>query len=187
MKRLMKLMVVVAVAISPFLTGASASAQSGTCEIGYTGPNSENQCTMTYKCSVTQTNTNTVTISDQTNQEVASGSVGVTGNTGGGNATSGTVTNTSGTVFNVTITNPTPDTKECVATTTVPATNPETPKPTPTPTPTTSGGGQVMGMTLPAASTDNSETIFALVTGAFLLAISLGVSGVLWYRQHKML
>lgn len=181
MKRLMKLMVIVAIAISPFLTGASASALQGTCEIGYTGPNSENMCTMTYKCSVTESNTNTVRITTDDDQEVASGSVQNSGNTGGGSGTSGTVTNTSGTVINVTIKNPSTEAEACVATSTVPATNPpETPKPT-------TGGGEVKGMTLPSASADSAEQMTALVTGAFLLAAMVTVSGALWYRQHKML
>lgn len=186
MKRLIKLIgVAVALVIAPLLITASASAQQSTCEIGYTGPNSENMCTISYKCSVDVENSNSVKITDSTGQEAASGNVSNSGNNSGGNSTSGTVTNTNGTVFNVTIINASEEAPEtCTASRTVPAT--VTPTPT---TPTPSGQGQVQGaaVVLPATTADNEVQLTALIASAVFLTIALAVSAVLWYRQRKML
>ena len=184
MKKLInRVVAVVAIIVAPLLIGASASAQQATCEIGYTGPDSQNMCTISYTCSVDVENSNNVVIKDQTGQTAASGTVTNSGNTGTGGATSGTVSNDSGTVFNVTITNTTPDApKTCTATTSVPATQPETPTPT-TPT-TTSTEGQ--GMVLPATTADPLQ-VGAFIAAASALVVSLAASGVIWYRQHKSL
>lgn len=166
----------------PLLGGVSVSAQQATCDIGFTGPDSNNMCTSTttYSCEVTSTNT--VTITNQTTQEATSGTVTVTGNTTGGSGASGTVTNTSGTTFTVTITNPNPQAEQpgvCTASVVVPAEVPEEPV---TP-PNGQGGVEV----LPETSGDTTLQTTALIAGALALAAALSVGGVLWYRHHKAL
>lgn len=194
MRNLVKLIAVAAIAVLPLLSGSSAGAQQATCEIGFTGPNSNNQCvsTTTYECEVT--NTNTVVIRNESNQEVASGQVSVGGNTTGGTATSGTVTNTNGTTFSVTITNSAPESEEpgiCTATVVVPAT--ETPE-EPEPVVPAGGGGAAAGSggggqvaVLPATSADQMLATAALIATLTLAAAGASVGGVLWYRHHKAL
>ncbi len=182
MKKLLRKVFAVAVlTLSPFLIGASASA--ATCEIGYTGPNSQNQCTSTTNYSCTVTNTNTVTISNGNNQVVESGTVTNSGNTTGGNGTSGTVTNSNGTVFSVVITNPDPESETpgvCTATVVVPAT-PETPE---TPVQPTAGGGAAE--VLPETSSDFTSVLMVAAGSLVVLAV-VGVSGVALYRYYKSL
>lgn len=191
MKRLLKVMVVAVLALPLFVVGVPVSAQQAsqaTCEIGYTGPDSNNMCTSTteYTCEVT--NENTVTISSSNNQDGASGQVSVTGNTSGGNGVSGTVTNENGTVYNVTITNSNPDTQEwgvCTATVTVPATNP------PAPVQPTGGSGGAGGggggevAALPVTSGDATLAITASIAGVAALLAVLSVGGVVAYRHFK--
>src|SRR5690606_3838762 len=105
MKRLYQLLAAAVVTLAlPVAVGQPAQAAM-VCQVGFTGPNSQNMCvsTETYQCSVT--NTNTVTITNSSSQIVASGIVTVSGNGSGGSATSGSVTNSDGTTFSVTITN----------------------------------------------------------------------------------
>src|SRR5690606_8569650 len=113
---------VIAFALIAPLAASMPAAAAPVCEVGYTGPDSQNMCTseVVYQCSVT--NNNDVTIVNTNTQEATSGQVANSGNQSGGNATSGTVTNSNGTTFNVTITN---GTDTCVAKAVVPAT--ETP------------------------------------------------------------
>lgn len=185
MKRLMKLMVVAILGLSLFAVGAPASAQTATCEVGYTGPNSENMCvsTTSYSCSVT--NTNEVTIVNQTTQEATSGTVSVSGNTTGGAASSGTVTNSSGTTFTVSITNANPETETegvCTATVIVPATT--TPQPTATVIPV---GGEGAVEVLPATGDDMTLQTVALIAAGLVGLSALSVGALLWYRHAKAL
>jgi hypothetical protein len=132
--------------------------------------------TETYSCSVT--NQNVVTITNSSNQTVASGSVTVSGNGTGGNGTSGSVTNTDGTTFSVTITNSNPTTQNpgvCTATVTVPATVTEEtvqPKSTEKPQvlPVTSGDTTLIGLMIAAG-------VAALIAGA-------AVAVALYRRAH---
>ena len=184
MKKLMKLMVVAAIAISPLLMGASASAQQATCEIGFTGPNSDNMCVSTtkYECSVS--NENVITVVNETGQTVATGTATSSGNTTGGGATSGTASNENGTNFVVTITNGNPDSEEpgvCTAAVVVPpTTTPEEPV-----VPTGGGGGAGQVEVLPATSSDATLQTTAWIAGALVLLAGLSVGGVLWYRHNK--
>ncbi len=184
MKKLLKLVAVAVLVASPIFVGVPASAQStpqATCEIGYTGPDSNNQCTSTteYRCEVT--NTNTINIISSNDQESVSGGAFVGGNTTGGGSTSGTVTNTNGVVFNVTIVNTNPEPEEgevgtCVATRTVPATIP------PTPVVPTNGGGATV---LPTTSGEQTlATVGLIAAGSTLLAIT-SVGAVYLYRRFK--
>lgn len=102
-----------------------------TCEVGFTGPNSQNMCESVteYQCSVD--NENIVIIDSSTNQVAYSGSATVGNNGSGGNASSGSVTNDSGTTFTVTVTNGGGEQQSpatCLASVVVPATEiPEEP------------------------------------------------------------
>jgi len=187
MKKLMKLMVVAAIALSPFMIGVPASAQQAgfTCEVGFTGPDSQNMCTSTTSYSCEVTNTNTVTITNQTTQEATSGTVTVSGNTTGGSGSSGTVTNDSGTTFSVVITNPSPQSEEpgvCTAALVVPASEPPV-----TVVPTSGGGGEGAVEVLPETSGDTTLQTTGLIAAALLLTAGVSVGGVLWYRHHKAL
>ena len=185
MKKLLKVLAVAIFAVTPFVISSSASAQA-TCEIGYTGPDSQNLCRSVteYACSVT--NTNKVDIRNSNNQVVASGTVGNTGNTQGGNSTSGTVTNSNGTVFAVTITNPGLE-GTCVATAVVPATEPPTPT-TPT-TPTTPVQPTASGRVTALPQTDGGyvKTVLVIVAGSLAVIAALGIGGVALYRYYKSL
>ncbi len=180
MKRLMKLMVVAAIAIAPLLAGGPAAAQQATCEVGFTGPNSDNMCVseMKYACSVE--NDTDITVKDETGQEVATGTATSGGNTTGGSATTGTATNNNGTNFVVVIDN---ETDVCTASVVVPPTTvtPETPE---APVPT-GGGGQGAVEVLPETSSDPALQTAAWAAAALLLAAALSVGGVLWYRHTK--
>ena len=144
MRRVAKIVAAAAIAMVPFVAGGSASAM-GTCQIGYTGPNSNNECTLesTYTCTVR--NDTDFDIKNESGQVVVSGSANNTDNTGAGGAVSGSATNSNGTSFNVSIDNGDSG-KLCTVVTTVPAKPaPETPPaPTtpPTPQPVTPSGGK---------------------------------------------
>lgn len=182
MKRLSQLLATLGVAfLVPLAVGGAASAVA-TCDVGFTGPNSQNMCTsvQTYQCTVT--NTNTVTITNSTNQTVYSGAVVNSGNTIGGGSTSGTATNSSGTTFSVNINNGALDTQgTCTATVVVPATDtPTTVTPTTTST-TPSGGGAIQS--LPVTSQQSPLDTIAIIAGATVVAATLTAGGALAYRH----
>lgn len=181
MKKLLKVLAVAIFALTPFIVGSSASA-AATCDVGFTGPDAQNQCTSVteYTCSVTSTNV--VDISNGNTQVVTSGQVVVSGNGQGGNATSGTVSNTNGSTFSVVITNY-PDSERqdtCVATVVVPATVTSVVQPT---QPETGGGGAVA---LPETSGDFTP-ILIIVASSMVVIAALGVGGVALYRYFKSL
>ena len=184
MKRLVKVAVVATLALSAFAVGAPVSAQQAsteTFEIGYTGPNSENQCVRTYTCSYNQSNETNIVITDDTQQTVASGNVSVNDNETAGASTSGTVSNDSGTVFNVVITNANPRNETdgfCTATVTVPATQPPV-------SVIPAGSGQVEE--LPKTSGDTTLQTFMGIVLVSVGAAALSVGAVLWYRNQKSL
>jgi hypothetical protein len=179
MKKLLKVFAVAVLTLIPFAMSSSASA--ATCSIGYTGPDSNNLCTSVtqYTCNVT--NTNTVTITNDNNQVVASGTVSTSGNGQGGSSTSGSVTNNNGTTFSVTITNPAENTPGvCSATVVVPAT--ETPV-TPTPVQPTQA---TTATALPKTSGDFTTILVVIASSLGVVAV-LGVGGVALYRYYKSL
>lgn len=186
MRKLLKIVAVIALAVTPILVGVPASAQQatgqGTCEIGFTGPDSQNLCTSTteYRCEVT--NTNTINITSTNQQDGVTGGAFVSGNTNGGSSVSGTVTNENGTVFNVTVTNTNPDNENglgtCVATRTVPATIP------PAPVEPTGGEGEVI--VLPVTSGESIlVTVGTIAAGAIVLALT-SIGAVYVYRRFKV-
>jgi len=192
MKKLLKVLAVAIFAFTPFIISSSALAKS-VCEIGYTGPDSQNLCKSTTKYSCEVTNENKVKIKNDNNQVVASGTVSNGDNNQGGNATSGSVTNENGTTFSVTITNPGFE-GVCVAEAVVPATEqPETPTtpttpvtPAPTPVqPTATGAGQVA--LLPETSDTFSQTLLIVVAASLAVIAGVGVGAVALYRYYKSL
>ena len=184
MKKLLKVLAVAVFALTPLILSSSASAQA-VCDIGYTGPNSQNLCTSVteYSCSVT--NTNMVKIVNSNNEVVASGTVGNSGNAQGGNAASGSVTNTNGATFSVTIVNPGFE-STCVATAVVPATEPEAPvTQTPNPVqPTATGSGVAV---LPRTDSTIASTVLVAIAGSLAAIATLGVGGIALYRYYKSL
>lgn len=177
MKKIRQIVVVAVMVLTPFAIGGSAFAVDGTCQIGYTGPDSKNMCTLksTYTCKVT--NKNDFDVIDSNNQVAGSGSVSSTGNTSVGSATTGQVTNTNGTTFNVSVDNGT-----CSVLTTVPATPPTTPvtpgkgatiPPATTATVPAPAGGKGSVAVLPDTSADSTLAVVASVI-ATLGLVALG-------------
>jgi membrane-bound inhibitor of C-type lysozyme len=116
MKKLKQTLVAGALLAMPVIASTTAGAAS-TCQIGYTGPNSNNLCTSTttYQCEVV--NDTTVKVTNDNTQISVSGSATNGGNTNGGNAQTGSATNSNGTTFTATVVN-----NECSVVATVPAT-----------------------------------------------------------------
>lgn len=85
--------------------GSGASSEStneGT--ISNTGPNSDSTVTSTSKHTVTVNNNANLSVTNNNTQEAVSGVAVVSGNTEGGNATSGSAANTSNTTFTLNVT-----------------------------------------------------------------------------------
>lgn len=180
MKRLYQLLAVAAVAILVPIAASMPASAVNTCEVGFTGPNSQNMCTSveTYSCSVT--NQNNVTITNSSNQTVASGAVTVSGNGAGGNGTSGSVTNTDGTTFTVVITNSNPTSQDpgvCTATVTVPATETEE-----TVTPASTEKPQA----LPVTSGDKTLVGLMIATGVAVVTAVTAIAVALYRRSHML-
>lgn len=183
-------MITAIMALTPFAFVLPASA-AGTCQIGYTGPNSNNQCVSvtTYACTVV--NDNDVKIVNQNDQSAVSGTVVTGSNTQGGNGVSGTVSNNNGTTFNVSITN-TGATNTCTAIATVPAT-PETPVTPTTPnTPTATvkpvqpqaGNGAAVAA-LPHTSGNGFEPVVMGALGVLGLGAAASYVGARIYHRIK--
>lgn len=184
MRKVVTLIAVAILSLVPFVGVSSVSAQQFVCDIGYTGPDSSNKCTstVTYKCEVT--NDNNVTIKNENDQTVASGNVSNTDNTNGGSGTSGTVTNSNGTTFDVVITNDAE--KICSATSSVPATPVEpTPKPEPTPEQPAGGEGEVQGEVTVLPNTSNPQPFSLLaITGAFVVIATTATAILVLIRRR---
>ncbi|MGV9001380.1 MAG: hypothetical protein ACOH18_00265 [Candidatus Saccharimonadaceae bacterium] len=173
MKRFYQLIAAVVVALlAPVLVSAPTLAAS-TCDVGFTGPDSQNMCTSveTYSCTVN--NNNEVTITNSNNQTVASGMVS------GGNSTSGSVSNGNGTNFTVAITNASEgEGGVCSATVIVPAV--ETP-PTVVPSATTTPKTTVKA--LPVTGDDSTLMIAAIAAGIAVGIAGISVAASLVYRR----
>lgn len=177
MKRMKRILLVAVVALMPLAVALPAAAL-GTCQVGYTGPDSNNQCISktSYTCTVQEVND--VTIVNNNDQTSTSGTVTGSSNTQGGNVTSGQVTNSNGTVFNVSITN-NDGTRTCVAVATVPAT-PVTPV---TPVQPQTGNGAVAA--LPHTSGDSFSPILATVLAVLGIGVVVTYLGATIYRRLK--
>jgi len=184
MKKLLKVLAVALFALTPFVISSSASAQA-VCDIGYTGPDSQNLCRSITRYACEVNNTNVVNIRNENNQVVASGSVETSSNGQGGSSTSGSVTNSNGTTFAVTITN-TGIQETCVAVAVVPATQPPTPT---TPVNTTPVQPTTRGhvAALPKTSGNAVQTVLYIVVGSLAAIAVLGVGSVALYRYYKSL
>lgn len=104
MKRLLQILAVAVIAVTTFATSSNALA-TGTCAIGYTGPDSNNICTSetAYSCTVS-TDNKIASISDGT-QVSLTGNAIIGDNTNAGSARTGSVTNSNNTTLNATVTN----------------------------------------------------------------------------------
>lgn len=196
MKILTRIAVVVAIAILPFMVGDRAFA-AGTCEMGYTGPNSNNECVLesTYTCSVK--NENDFDIVNENGQVVGSGSAASTDNTDAGGTTSGSATNSNGTSINVSITNG-DEGKLCTVVTTMPPT-PEPPAPhVPKEVPSSGQGAaspivkeavtapqQVTPALLPNTSGDNAAGFLLTATGLLAAGAVVTRLAVAAYSRSK--
>ncbi|MDB5179754.1 MAG: hypothetical protein JWN12_386 [Candidatus Saccharibacteria bacterium] len=179
MKRMKRIILTAIVALMPFAFALPAAAL-GTCAIGYTGPDSNNQCISQTKFTCTVQNENDVTIVNDNDQTSTSGTVTNSGNSQGGGAISGQVTNSNGTVFDVSITN-TGYTKTCVAVATVPAT-PATPVTPVTPVQPQTGSGAAVAA-LPQTSGDSFSPILAIVLAALGIGAAATYLGATIYRR----
>lgn len=161
MKKVMQTIAVIAMLLSPLALGGNALAAS-TCQVGYTGPNSDNLCvaTTTYQCNVVDN-----TIVDIVGQNTQ---ISLSGNSNGGSASTGTATNTNGVTFTATVRN-----QACTVVATVPAT-PVTPAAQPVaPTPAVTAPQKVTAAALP--NTDSGSPLVA----AAIATSALGAGAVL--------
>lgn len=179
MKRIYQLVTAALVTLFVPLAMSGSASAAPTCQVGFTGPNSQNMCVsvQTYACSVT--NNNVITVANDNTQVAVSGVALSNENTNADGATTGTVTNTNGTVLSVTITNSaqgSQDPQTCTAAVTVPAT--ETPE---TVTPASTAAPEA----LPVTSGDKTLTIVALGAGVLGLVALLSASAVVLYRRLR--
>lgn len=180
MKRVYQLVAAALVALFvPLAISGSASAAS-TCEIGFTGPDSQNMCTSIEKYSCDVTNDNKVTITNTNTQTGVSGAALNNTNTNGAGATTGTVSNTNGTTFSVVINNGATEGEAsvCTAAVIVPSTPvPETAVVTPTST--------ARPAALPVTSGDTLFSSMGVVAG-IVAATALSAAGaVIIYRRLR--
>ena len=103
MQKLKRTLVIGSILAAPLMAGSTASA--ATCQVGYTGPDSNNLCTMvtTYTCAID--NNNQVTVDNGNTQVAVSGNGSTGGNGNGGDAQTGSATNQNGVTFDVTVQN----------------------------------------------------------------------------------
>lgn len=85
--------------------GCGNGGSSHNADINTTGPNSENKVLFKNKSNVNVNNTTTVSFNNNVSQNTDSGNASVWKNTTGGNATSGGASNSSSTVFSLSVTN----------------------------------------------------------------------------------
>lgn len=180
MKRMYQLIAAAIVTLLVPLAASMPVSAAATCDVGYTGPNSQNMCTsvQTYDCTVE--NNNIITIDNTSTQVGVSGAALNNSNTVSGGATSGTVTNGNGTVFSVVITNgtaTTQDPKTCSAAVVIPATTtPETVVPTVKETP----------KALPVTSGDSTLSVLATTVGITgVVALVTAGAAVVHRRFHS--
>lgn len=103
LKRLSKLIVAAGFGLTTFFMAAPLAFADNT--VSTTGTDSSNTINNQNYSSYTQTNTNSVTITNNSSQTSSSGDATVSGNTTGGSATSGNATNSNSTSTTVNITN----------------------------------------------------------------------------------
>ncbi|MCX6728229.1 MAG: hypothetical protein NTV39_00450 [Candidatus Saccharibacteria bacterium] len=172
MRRISKILATVAIILAPWAVSGTAFAAS-TCQIGYTGPDSNNMCTSETKFACTVNNNTNIATVTENNQSAVSGTVNLVNNTTSGSGSTGSATNSNGVTFNVTVKN-----EAC----TVAAVTPATPTPTPTPAPTTPTGGGAVAPVSKVAATTLPNTSGDVTSGYFvMLASVLGVGALASY------
>jgi hypothetical protein len=180
MKKLSKILAIVAICLAPFAASTGVGATS-TCQIGYTGPDSNNMCISKVEQVCTVVNSNTVTINNSNDQLAISGSGLDTGNTTAGSSTSGSATNSTGATFSVTVTNNSNGdggiNKVCVAQVSVPATPVVTPITPTTPAVTTT---KATPKVLPNTSSNTLSNYIVV------LAVTLGIGAVTSFLFAKV-
>lgn len=166
MRRLPRVVAVIAAMIMMPVLASMPAAAAMKCEAGYTGPDSNNMCTSVEKFTCEVENTNTVTIRDATNQNVASGTVTVDGSGNGGGAVSGSASNSNTVNYNVVIENG----KPCLVSAVVPATEePETPAEE-TPETPVQPTQKITPKALPVTSGSAAPVILASIGGFAVIA-----------------
>ena len=157
MKKLSSLLATLTILLAPLAIGGVAAAES-TCQIGFTGPNSQNLCESTTAFTCTVTNDNKI-IFKNNNEQVAETGDAITGS-------SGSATNENGVTFTGTVTN---NGNTCIAIATVPptVTPTVTPKPvTPAPAVTPAGGqGAIQPTVLPNTASGSPLMYVATLIG----------------------
>lgn len=152
----------------------SQSVKAFTCNISNTGSGSTNTCETynDYTCEIN--NDNQIAILN------ASGEFAGSGEAEGEGATTGSATNSNGTVFNVEITN---DGCEIASITPIVPTPTPTVSPTPTPTPTSAPTPTPTIKVLPFTGSTNNFNTLAVVTGGLTLATLLSTAGISIYKN----
>lgn len=165
MKKVKHLLATFILAAAPFLTAGVVLADS--CDIGFTGPNSQNMCvqTKTFECTVNTNNTVTI---DNDNTQIA-----VTGDATNGGALTGSITNSNGAVLDLTVTN----SNTCTLVTNVPATPTPTPEKPTKVTPTKSVEPAVLADT----ASDNLPQVLVMLgaVAVVIVAATFGVSRII--------
>lgn len=104
MKKLQQTLMLIALLVAPFaITATPVSA--ATCQVGFTGPDTNNLCVSEDKYTCEIDNNNNIVVTNSNDQKVASGNATTGGNGDGGAAQSGSVTNDNNVTFDFTIKN----------------------------------------------------------------------------------
>lgn len=181
MSRLSQILAVGVITFIPLAVSSNAFA-TGTCAIGYTGPDSNNQCISVTKYTCTIKNDTTVDVTNENVQIAVTGNASDTDNTTGGSASTGSATNSNGTTFNATVTNA----GVCTVVATVPATVTSVTPPVATVTPTVpapQGKGAAAG--LPNTSGDSTMAYVAGLVGVFGAGAVISRLAVMAYSRLK--
>jgi len=169
MKKLSQILAVGVITFIPLAVSSGSAFAAGTCAVGYTGPDSNNQCVSVTKYTCTIVNSNKVDVTNENVQVSVTGNASGTGNTTGGSASTGSATNSNGTTFNATVTNATETSPGvCTVVATVPATETPVTPPVATVTPSVpapQGKGAASG--LPNTSGDSTMAYVAGLVGIF--------------------
>lgn len=122
MKKLLQILAITTMVLSSFVVMDARVYAEAVCEIGFTGPNSENLCVSetTFECSVD--NENDIVLINDNEQTTISGDALVEENTEGGTVATGSATNNNNVTFNVTITNDDEEQQICSVIATAPPT-----------------------------------------------------------------
>jgi hypothetical protein len=190
MKKLLQILAVGVVAMMPLAFTNSASAL-GTCEIGFTGPDSNNQCISKTEYECTIINNTAIEVTNENFQVAVSGDATGSDNNESGIVRSGSSVNDNGLTFNATVTSD-GDGEICAVVAVVPATNPPvvTPgagsaQPEVVPAPVGGGGGAAGVAVLPETSSDMTMTYLASLVGILGLGTLVARGAVLAYSQLR--